>query len=187
MEERLECAVLHLVLEDRRSIVFGLAAVDDKRQAGFASSSNVDAEAPGLYVAGAEVVVVIEPCLTEANDLGMAGELHEIGRRDIGLFGRMMRMSADSAPDIVMGFSDRQHLADLFSPCTDGNHKADARLLGAREYAIEIFNEAVALQLEEIFKVDSTNTVELTWEQWRGRHAMVKFSETVLTPFRPLL
>ena len=60
-------------------------------------------------------------------------------------------------------------------------------LHGNYEVNVEIFNEAVALQLEEIFEVDSTNTVELTWEQWRSRHAMVKFSETVLTPFRPLL
>jgi cardiolipin synthase len=60
-------------------------------------------------------------------------------------------------------------------------------LHGNYEVNVEIFNEAVAHQMEEIFTVDSTNTVELTWEQWRGRHAMVKFSETVLTPFRPLL
>ena len=38
-----------------------------------------------------------------------------------------------------------------------------------------------------IFEVDSSNTVELTWDDWQRRHALVKFSETVLTPFRPLL
>jgi hypothetical protein len=35
--------------------------------------------------------------------------------------------------------------------------------------------------------VDSTNTIELTLPTWERRHAMVKFSETVLTPLRPLL
>ena len=52
---------------------------------------------------------------------------------------------------------------------------------------MEAFNGDVARQLEEIFAIDSTNTVELTLEDWQRRHAMVKFSETVLTPFRPLL
>ena len=41
--------------------------------------------------------------------------------------------------------------------------------------------------MEEIFALDSSNTVELTFPSWARRHAMVKFSETVLTPFRPLL
>jgi cardiolipin synthase A/B len=60
-------------------------------------------------------------------------------------------------------------------------------LLGNYEINIEVVNEGVAQQMEEIFAIDSTNTTELTLEEWQRRHAMVKFSETVLTPFRPLL
>lgn len=60
-------------------------------------------------------------------------------------------------------------------------------LLGNYEINIEIFSPDVARQLEEIFAIDSSNTVELTAEGWASRHAMVKFSETVLAPLRPLL
>jgi cardiolipin synthase len=60
-------------------------------------------------------------------------------------------------------------------------------LLGNYEINMEVFNRDVARQMEEIFSVDSTNTQEMTLEAWQRRHAMVKFSETVLTPFRPLL
>lgn len=60
-------------------------------------------------------------------------------------------------------------------------------LRGNYEVNVEIFSPNVARQMELIFETDSTNTVEMTWEEWRGRHAMVKFSEAVLTPFRPLL
>jgi cardiolipin synthase A/B len=60
-------------------------------------------------------------------------------------------------------------------------------LLGNYEINMEVFNPDVARQMEEIFEVDSTNTQELTLPGWRRRHYMVKFSETVLTPFRPLL
>jgi cardiolipin synthase A/B len=60
-------------------------------------------------------------------------------------------------------------------------------LLGNYELNMEAFNHDVARQMEEIFAIDSTNTVELTLQDWERRHAMVKFSETVLTPLRPLL
>jgi cardiolipin synthase len=60
-------------------------------------------------------------------------------------------------------------------------------LLGNYEINMEVFNREVARQMEEIFGIDCTNTTELTLEDWERRHAMVKFSETVLTPLRPLL
>jgi cardiolipin synthase len=60
-------------------------------------------------------------------------------------------------------------------------------LLGNYEINMEAFNRDVARQMEEIFVIDSTNTIELTLDNWQRRHAMVKFSETVLTPLRPLL
>jgi cardiolipin synthase len=59
-------------------------------------------------------------------------------------------------------------------------------LQGNYEINIETFSEAVAGQLEEIFTADMGNCRELTLEGWRGRPAMMKFSESVLTPFRPL-
>jgi cardiolipin synthase A/B len=60
-------------------------------------------------------------------------------------------------------------------------------LLGNYEINLEVFNPDVARQMEEIFRMDSTNTIELTLATWQRRHAMVKFSEKVLTPLRPLL
>jgi cardiolipin synthase len=60
-------------------------------------------------------------------------------------------------------------------------------LLGNYEINIEVYDPGVAAQMEEIFAIDTSNTVELTSGDWHRRHAMVKFSETVLTPLRPLL
>jgi cardiolipin synthase A/B len=45
----------------------------------------------------------------------------------------------------------------------------------------------VARQMEEVFAIDSSNTIELTLDDWQRRRAVVKFSETVLSPLRPLL
>ena len=60
-------------------------------------------------------------------------------------------------------------------------------LLGNYEINMEVYNAEVAKQMEDVFAIDSSNAVELTIEAWERRHAMVKFSETVLTPLRPLL
>ncbi len=60
-------------------------------------------------------------------------------------------------------------------------------LRGNYEINIEVFAPDVARQMEEIFAIDSSNTRELTREEWHDRPVMAKFSETVLTPFRPLL
>lgn len=60
-------------------------------------------------------------------------------------------------------------------------------MLGNYEINVEVFNPAVARQMEEIFAIDSSNTVELSAAEWNRRHAMAKFSETVLAPLRPLL
>jgi len=60
-------------------------------------------------------------------------------------------------------------------------------LLGNYEINVEVFNADVAKQMEDLFAVDSSNTIELSLPDWQRRHAMVKFSETVLTPLRPLL
>ena len=60
-------------------------------------------------------------------------------------------------------------------------------LFGNYEINIEVYSPDVARQMQEIFAIDSSNTAELSLAEWRRRHAMAKFSETVLTPLRPLL
>ena len=60
-------------------------------------------------------------------------------------------------------------------------------LFGNYEINIEVFSPDVARQLQEIFAIDTSNCVELSLQEWNSRHAMAKFSETVLTPLRPLL
>ncbi len=60
-------------------------------------------------------------------------------------------------------------------------------LLGNYEINLEVYDTGVARQMEEIFSIDSSNTIELTLESWNRRNLMVKFSEAVLSPFRPLI
>lgn len=60
-------------------------------------------------------------------------------------------------------------------------------LAGNYEINIEVFDADVARQMEEIFAVDAGNCVELHLHEWQSRNVMVKLSEAVLSPLRPLL
>ena len=60
-------------------------------------------------------------------------------------------------------------------------------LQGNYEINVEIIDEALAKTLEEIYRVDESNCLELTSEEWEARDLHRKFTEFVLAPLRPLL
>jgi cardiolipin synthase len=60
-------------------------------------------------------------------------------------------------------------------------------MLGNFEVNVEIYDAALARQMEDIFLQDSTNACELTYEQWKHRSPLQVFAETILAPLRPLI
>lgn len=60
-------------------------------------------------------------------------------------------------------------------------------LLGNFEVNVEFYDQHVAEQMEHIFENDLSNTRELTLEEWCRRPLLVKLSELILSPLRPLL
>lgn len=59
-------------------------------------------------------------------------------------------------------------------------------LMGNYEVNLEITDEGVAAQMEKIFGVDESNTLELTEERWHARSPLAKLAEFLLSPWRPL-
>ena len=60
-------------------------------------------------------------------------------------------------------------------------------LTGNYEVNVEAIDESFARSLEEIFQLDQTNCLELTLSEWEARDLHRRFTEAMLTPFRPLL
>lgn len=60
-------------------------------------------------------------------------------------------------------------------------------LQGNYEINVEVFDEAFARTLEEIFATDQSNCLELTQGEWEARDLHRKFTELMLAPLRPLL
>jgi cardiolipin synthase len=60
-------------------------------------------------------------------------------------------------------------------------------LTGNYEINVEIIDPGLAASLEEIFRLDESNSLELTSAEWEARDVYRRFTEFVLNPLRPLL
>ena len=60
-------------------------------------------------------------------------------------------------------------------------------LTGNYEINLEIFDRDLAATMERIFAVDSSNSRELTRQEWESRHLVARASEIILAPLRPFL
>ncbi|MDQ6659393.1 MAG: phospholipase D-like domain-containing protein, partial [Chloroflexota bacterium] len=59
--------------------------------------------------------------------------------------------------------------------------------VGNYEINAEIYSEALAQQMEELFKSDITNAFELQFDQWMKRPWYSQLSERILAPLRMLM
>ncbi|WP_460789488.1 phospholipase D-like domain-containing protein [Nocardioides maradonensis] len=72
--------------------------------------------------------------------------------------------------------------------CTVGTANIDRlSLQGNYEINIEVIDSRLAAELEEVFRVDESNCLELTMGEWEARDLHRRFTELVLSPLRPLL
>jgi cardiolipin synthase len=60
-------------------------------------------------------------------------------------------------------------------------------LQGNYEINVEVIDNGLAKNLEEIWTIDETNSIELTRGEWEARDLHRRFTEMVLRPLRPLL
>lgn len=60
-------------------------------------------------------------------------------------------------------------------------------LRGNYEINVEVIDEAMASALEDIFRLDQSNCIELTSSEWEARDLHRRFTELVLTPLRAFL
>jgi cardiolipin synthase len=60
-------------------------------------------------------------------------------------------------------------------------------LQGNYEINVEVIDQGFAASLEEIYRSDESNSLELTRAEWEARDLHRKFTEMILGPLRPLL
>ena len=94
MEQGLEYALLHLLLQNIGYIGIGFTCMDNNWQTSFTRCRDVGAKPLRLRRARAQVIVIIQPRLTDANYLRMLCQLNKVIHSYIKLFMRMMRMGS---------------------------------------------------------------------------------------------
>src|SRR5262249_51566411 len=124
--------------EDAYHVGAGIAAVDDERQSGLASSRDMRAQGALLRLARTVVVMIIEPHLADPNHLGMPRALDKIARRNIELLVRVMRMGPDRAEHLLESLGDRQHLAVPAHPGRDRYNFHQARGVRPGDDGVEL-------------------------------------------------
>nr|WP_171784589.1 phospholipase D-like domain-containing protein [Isoptericola halotolerans] len=60
-------------------------------------------------------------------------------------------------------------------------------LTGNYEINLEIVDNGLASTLEEVFRMDESNSRELTYDEWTERSPLTKIAERILEPLEPLL
>ncbi|HWK90857.1 MAG TPA: phosphatidylserine/phosphatidylglycerophosphate/cardiolipin synthase family protein, partial [Luteimicrobium sp.] len=60
-------------------------------------------------------------------------------------------------------------------------------LTGNYEINLEVVHDGLAGQLEDAFRMDESNSRELTLDEWRRRHPLSKVAERLMSPLRPFL
>jgi cardiolipin synthase len=60
-------------------------------------------------------------------------------------------------------------------------------LTGNYEINVEIIHPGLAASLETVFRIDESNSLELTKDEWEARDIYRRFTEFLLNPLRPLL
>lgn len=132
--------------------------MNDERQLGLARRLDMDAEALCLDIARAQIIMIIEPRLADADHSGMARDVDELARRHVRLFGGIMRMRADGAEDIPVPLGDRQYLLEFPHPGADRQHEADACFFGASEDARQVLGEARIVEMAMAVDDDHAGT-----------------------------
>src|SRR3954471_1650957 len=142
-----ESAFSGFLLEDPRHVLIGVTRMNDERQSGGARGGDVVAEAPLLRLTWAQIVVVIEPSLSDRNHLGMARAHDQVVHRDVELLMRMVRMGADRAIDIGKAFGDGEHLAVSPHARRNRHHAPDVRRTRTPNQGVQFAGEVGKIQM----------------------------------------
>ena len=154
---------LPLFAQNPHRVVLGVAGMDDHRHVQFQRGADMAAECFLLQCAWAVVVIIIEPGLTDGNNLRISTHLHQAGGGDVRLLLRAMRMGAERAGDVVMRLGDRQDLGKAVDPGRDRQEMPDPGGAGAVDHRLlfgrEIGEFQMAVAVDEHVRAYSASTI----------------------------
>ena len=114
MQQRAERPLPHLLAQDRRHVVVGVAGVDDQRQASSRASAIWARKTRCGDVARRVIIMIVEPRLADADAFADARRSSRIARRrPPAPHAASMRMRADGEKHVVVALGDRDETRRL--------------------------------------------------------------------------
>ena len=145
-QERERASVRRFFPQDRGGILVGVTRMYAQRHVGQPSGADMGAEVGGLDVARGAVVEIVQTAFANANNARMSNDFRDLLRARDRRFGRMVRMHAGGAPQIVPSLDQRGQRAGLFHRRPDRHHLTHARRRRSVEHRGE-FHRRVVVQM----------------------------------------
>ena len=114
------------MVEHVERLVPGVAGVDHEREIEPMGESDLRCECLALDVPWRVVVVVVQPCLADGDDPGVAEQIGD----GVDPVSRLVRMEPDGCPHVVVGLGGRDRLQAGGAVAPDGDHRHDAGIAG---------------------------------------------------------
>ena len=176
----------HLFPEQRQRVGFGIASVDDNRQAGLLRRVDMAAKTILLPRPIALVVIIVEPGLADPDYARMRGALDQLGGIDIGMMIGIVRMDADASPDIGIGFRSGQDVVVHLSLKPTSSITVPGRTIDVTGQPVDVVttgrhDPCVGLRATPIAEAMLAIVLLDHWLRHRGQNADVRSSTPVIT------
>src|ERR1700712_1014648 len=138
------------------------------------------AEQCALRLAIGMVVVKVQPGFADRNDLLAFGRGEQGALAHVRVRVGFMRVEADAGPDIRLALGGGDHLFPFALAGRDVEKSADARLAGAGEHALLVFDQAFVLEVTmgidqhhtaSVAGISSRGNTGVGWSTWIGPSA----------------
>ena len=147
MEQWLEDALPHFLLQYAGYILVSLTRMDDKRQAGFTRCCNMRSKTMLLRRARAQVIVVVKSRFADANRFGMLGKSDEISDRNVKFLMGMVRMGSDGAEHIRVALGNAEQAIKFLDLRTYRDNEPDAGGFGIGQHLRQPLCEPLIVQV----------------------------------------
>src|SRR6202047_5674988 len=115
--------------------------MNDNRKPALPGGRDIGAENPLSKRAWGFVVMIIEPGFANADAFWVARQRDQAILRHFGFFMRMMRMRADRAKDVLVGFGEQADRTKSFRAGRNGDHPLKPGGAGAFDHGIALGGE----------------------------------------------
>ena len=135
------------VFQDGEGIVEGLSAVDDDGQVEVGGDLEVEAEDSFLVGLFGKVVVEVEACFADCDDLVALGEMFQFSHHFIGDGPGVVGVDGNGGVKVAMVLCEFHCFSGIIECCAHGNPRCDGGIMASLKDLLNLSIECVKCQV----------------------------------------